>query len=65
MRRGIAARLLTSKTTIPHFYLTIAVDAAKLMDFRAAANSASEAAGGPTLFRQPIWPSNPFLAEGH
>jgi pyruvate dehydrogenase E2 component (dihydrolipoamide acetyltransferase) len=35
MRRVIAERLLTSKTTIPHFYLHIEVDAA------------SEAAGGP------------------
>jgi pyruvate dehydrogenase E2 component (dihydrolipoamide acetyltransferase) len=49
MRRVIAERLLTSKTTIPHFYLTIEVDAGKLMDFRAAANTASEAAGGPKL----------------
>jgi pyruvate dehydrogenase E2 component (dihydrolipoamide acetyltransferase) len=49
MRRVIAERLLTSKTTIPHFYLTIEVDAAKLMEFRASANAASEAAGGPKL----------------
>jgi pyruvate dehydrogenase E2 component (dihydrolipoamide acetyltransferase) len=49
MRRVIAERLLTSKTTIPHFYLTIEIDAAKLMDFRASANAASEAAGGPKL----------------
>ena len=47
MRRVIAERLLTSKTTIPHFYLTIEVDAAKLMEFRATANAASESAGGP------------------
>jgi pyruvate dehydrogenase E2 component (dihydrolipoamide acetyltransferase) len=49
MRRVIAERLLASKTTIPHFYLTIDVDAGKLMDFRAAANAANEAAGGPKL----------------
>ena len=49
MRRVIAERLLTSKTTIPHFYLTIEVDAQKLMDFRAVANTASESAGGPKL----------------
>ena len=49
MRRIIAERLLTSKTTIPHFYLTIELDAAPLMAFRAAANAASEAAGGPKL----------------
>jgi pyruvate dehydrogenase E2 component (dihydrolipoamide acetyltransferase) len=49
MRRIIAERLLASKTTIPHFYLTIEVDAAPLMAFRASANAASEAAGGPKL----------------
>ncbi len=49
MRRVIAERLLTSKTTIPHFYLTIEVDAAPLMSLRAAANTASETAGGPKL----------------
>lgn len=49
MRRVIAERLLTSKTTIPHFYLTIEIDAAPLMAFRASANAASEAAGGPKL----------------
>jgi pyruvate dehydrogenase E2 component (dihydrolipoamide acetyltransferase) len=49
MRRIIAERLLASKTTIPHFYLTIEVDAAPLMSFRAAANTASESSGGPKL----------------
>jgi len=49
MRRIIAERLLASKTTIPHFYLTIEVDAGPLMAFRAAANAASESAGGPKL----------------
>ena len=49
MRRVIAERLLTSKTTIPHFYLTIEIDAAPLMAFRAAANAASEGSGGPKL----------------
>ena len=47
MRRVIAERLLTSKSTIPHFYLNIEVDAGPLMKFRADANAASEAAGGP------------------
>lgn len=47
MRRVIAERLLTSKTTIPHFYLTIEVDVAALMSFRASANASSEASGGP------------------
>ena len=49
MRRVIAERLLASKTQIPHFYLTIEVDAGMLMTFRAAANIASEATGGPKL----------------
>ncbi len=46
MRRVIAERLLTSKTTIPHFYLNIEVDAAPLMKLRVDLNAASEAGGG-------------------
>jgi len=34
MRRVIAERLLASKTQIPHFYLTIEIDAAPMMAFR-------------------------------
>ncbi len=49
MRRVIAERLLASKTQIPHFYLTVEVDAGMLMSFRAAANAACEATGGPKL----------------
>ncbi|MDB6154081.1 MAG: pdhC 1 [Chthoniobacteraceae bacterium] len=49
MRRVIAERLLTSKTTIPHFYLNIEVDAGPLMKLRAEVNAASEAAGGPKI----------------
>ena len=49
MRRVIAERLLVSKTTIPHFYLNIEVDAGPLMKFRAEANAASEVAGGAKL----------------
>jgi len=49
MRRVIAERLLASKTTIPHFYLNIEVDAGPLMKFRAEANAASEAAGAAKL----------------
>lgn len=45
MRKTIAARLLESKTTIPHFYLQIEVDAAPLTHFRAEINAASEKAG--------------------
>lgn len=38
MRRVIAQRLLQSKTTIPHFYLQVEVDAGPLMDARKAIN---------------------------
>jgi pyruvate dehydrogenase E2 component (dihydrolipoamide acetyltransferase) len=38
MRSVIAKRLLESKTTIPHFYLEIEVDAAPLLDIRAQVN---------------------------
>ena len=46
MRRVIAERLLASKTTIPHFYLNIEIDAAPLIKLRADLNIASEASGG-------------------
>ena len=49
MRRVIAERLLSSKTHLPHFYLTIEVDAAPMMKLRAEANAAAEAAGGQKL----------------
>ena len=49
MRRIIAERLLSSKTHLPHFYLTIEVDAAPLMKLRAEANAAAEAAGSAKL----------------
>ena len=49
MRRVIAERLLTSKTTIPHFYLNIEVDAAPLMKARAELNSVIEKSGGTKL----------------
>ncbi len=45
MRKIIAERLLASKTQIPHFYLSIEVDAAPLMRLRAEVNAANEAAG--------------------
>jgi pyruvate dehydrogenase E2 component (dihydrolipoamide acetyltransferase) len=45
MRRVIAERLLASKTQIPHFYLSIEVDAAPLMRLRQEVNAANEAAG--------------------
>ncbi len=49
MRRVIAERLLSSKTHIPHFYLTIEVDAAPLMKLRAEANAAAETSGAAKL----------------
>ncbi len=46
MRRIIADRLLTSKTTIPHFYLHVEVDAKPLMDIRKQINAQAEATHG-------------------
>ena len=45
MRRVIAGRLLQSKSTIPHFYLHIEVDAGELMKLRAEANAGAEKSG--------------------
>ncbi len=45
MRRVIADRLLLSKTTLPHFYLNIEVDAAPLMKLRSEINASAEATG--------------------
>ena len=47
MRRVIAERLLASKTQIPHFYLSIEIDAAPMMDFR---KEYIEASGGKITF---------------
>jgi len=47
MRRTIAARLLESKTTIPHFYLQAEIDAEPLVQLRQQLNTANEAAGLP------------------
>lgn len=49
MRRIIADRLLSSKTHLPHFYLTIEVDAAPMMKLRAEANAVAEETGGQKL----------------
>ena len=46
MRKVIASRLLTSKTTIPHFYLHIEVDAAPLMSLRQQVNEQAEKTHG-------------------
>jgi pyruvate dehydrogenase E2 component (dihydrolipoamide acetyltransferase) len=46
MRKIIAERLLTSKTTIPHFYLHLEVDAAPLMALRKQINAQAEITNG-------------------
>ncbi len=46
MRRIIAERLLISKTTIPHFYLHVEVDAAPLMTLRKQVNAQAEQTHG-------------------
>jgi pyruvate dehydrogenase E2 component (dihydrolipoamide acetyltransferase) len=45
MRKTIAARLLESKTTIPHFYLQAEIDAEPLTTLRQSINAAAESAG--------------------
>lgn len=46
MRKIIASRLLTSKTTIPHFYLHVEADAAPLMALRKQVNEQAEKTHG-------------------
>jgi pyruvate dehydrogenase E2 component (dihydrolipoamide acetyltransferase) len=46
LRRIIADRLLTSKTTIPHFYLHMEADAGSLMDIRKQINAQAAATHG-------------------
>lgn len=46
MRKIIASRLLTSKTTIPHFYLHLEVDVAPLMTLRSQVNAQTEKTHG-------------------
>jgi pyruvate dehydrogenase E2 component (dihydrolipoamide acetyltransferase) len=45
MRKTIAARLLESKTTIPHFYLQAEIDAEPLVTLRHSINAAAESSG--------------------
>jgi len=45
MRRVIAERLVASKTTIPHFYLQIEVNAEPLLKLRADINATAESSG--------------------
>ena len=46
MRKIIAERLLTSKTTIPHFYLHVEADTAPLMTLRKQVNAQAEQTHG-------------------
>src|SRR5690606_13526479 len=45
MRKTIARRLTESKRDIPHYYLTVDVDAAPLLAFRKDLNTELEASG--------------------
>ncbi len=45
MRRTIAARLVESKTTIPHYQVTLAVDMGALLDLRAQLNDQLKSQG--------------------
>lgn len=49
MRKTIAERLLASKTQIPHFYLSVTVDAGPLADLRRELNVMAEKDGGTKL----------------
>jgi pyruvate dehydrogenase E2 component (dihydrolipoamide acetyltransferase) len=49
MRRTIAERLLISKTQIPHFYLTMEIDAGPLSELRKEINANAEATGSPKI----------------
>ncbi|MBM3803828.1 MAG: 2-oxo acid dehydrogenase subunit E2 [Acidimicrobiia bacterium] len=49
MRRVIAQRMVESKTTTPHFSLSVELDVAKLLDLRAQANESLATAGGGKL----------------
>ncbi len=46
MRKIIASRLLTSKLTIPHFYLHLEIDAEPLIEIRKQANAQAEKTHG-------------------
>lgn len=49
MRHVIAQRMVESKTTTPHFYLTVELDVAKLLELRAQANESLTATGSGKL----------------
>nr|DAD49040.1 TPA_asm: hypothetical protein HUJ06_018977 [Nelumbo nucifera] len=49
IRKVTASRLLLSKQTIPHYYLTVDTCVDKLMDLRSQLNSLQEASGGKRI----------------
>jgi pyruvate dehydrogenase E2 component (dihydrolipoamide acetyltransferase) len=49
MRRVIAQRMVESKTTTPHFYLTVELEVARLLELRSQANESLAATGGGKL----------------
>ncbi|OMO70714.1 Biotin/lipoyl attachment [Corchorus capsularis] len=49
IRKVTASRLLFSKQTIPHYYLTVDTCVDKLMDLRSQLNSLQEASGGKRI----------------
>lgn len=49
IRKVTAARLLLSKQTIPHYYLTVDTCVDKLLDLRSQLNSLQEASGGKRI----------------
>ncbi|XP_034696189.1 dihydrolipoyllysine-residue acetyltransferase component 2 of pyruvate dehydrogenase complex, mitochondrial [Vitis riparia] len=49
IRKITASRLLLSKQTIPHYYLTVDTCVDKLMDLRSQLNSIQEASGGKRI----------------
>jgi pyruvate dehydrogenase E2 component (dihydrolipoamide acetyltransferase) len=49
MRKTIANRLLESKTTIPHFYLQVEIDADGIVNLRKQINTSQEALGLPKV----------------
>ena len=49
MRKTIAERLLASKTQIPHFYVSVAMDGGPLMALRKELNAMAEKEGGQKL----------------
>jgi pyruvate dehydrogenase E2 component (dihydrolipoamide acetyltransferase) len=51
MRRIIAERLVQSKQTVPHFYLTLTCDLTRLLDTRARLNQRAP----PRPDKQPLW----------